>query len=89
MLLMGLVGFTMLRLDIPVAPFLIAFVLGPLLEDNFRQALLIGDGDNMVFFRNPICILFWCLTALSVFVLIKARIRAARTGKASILTTGG
>jgi putative tricarboxylic transport membrane protein len=89
MLLMGLVGFTMLRLEIPVAPFLIAFVLGPLLEDNFRQALLIGDGDNMVFFRNSICILFWCLTALSLFVLIRARIRAARTGKASVLTTGG
>ena len=89
MLSMGLVGFAMLRLDIPVAPFLIAFVLGPLLEDNFRQSLLIADGDNTIFFRNAICILFWCLTALSVFVLIRSRIQAARSGKASVLTTGG
>ncbi len=89
MLSMGLVGFTMLRLDIPVAPFLIAFVLGPLLEDNFRQSLLIADGDKTIFFRNAICIVFWCLTALSIFVLIRSRIQATRTGKASVLTTGG
>lgn len=89
MLVMGLVGFTMLKLEIPVAPFLIAFVLGPLLEDNFRQSLLIADGDNTIFFRNVICIAFWILTCLSLFVLIRSRIRAARTGKASVLTTGG
>ncbi|MGB7271540.1 MAG: tripartite tricarboxylate transporter permease [Albidovulum sp.] len=89
MLVMGLVGYGMLRLDIPVAPFLIAYVLGPLLEDNFRQSLLIADGDNAIFFRNAICITFWGLTAMSLFVLVRSRIHAARTGKASVLTTGG
>ena len=89
MLVMGLAGYMMLRLDIPVAPFLIAYVLGPLLEDSFRQSLLIADGDNSVFFRNAICITFWILTALSLFVLLRSRIQAARTGKASVLTTGG
>lgn len=89
MLVMGLVGYAMLKLDIPVAPFLIAYVLGPLLEDNFRQSLLIADGDNMIFFRDTICIGFWSLTCLSLFVLIRSRVRAARTGKASVLTTGG
>ena len=89
MLCMGLVGFAMLRLDVPVAPFLIAFVLGPLLEDNFRQSLLISQGDLTIFLRNTICIAFWVLTALSIFVLIRSRIRASRTGEASVLTTGG
>lgn len=89
MLGMGVVGYLMLRLEIPVAPFLIAFVLGPLLEDNFRQSLLIGAGDYGVFFRNTICLVFWGLTALSMFVLIKSRVEALRTGKASVLTTGG
>ena len=73
----------------PSRRFLIAFVLGPLLEDNFRQSLLIADGDNTIFFRNAICILFWCLTALSIFVLIRSRLQAARSGKTSVLTTGG
>ncbi|MEM6761083.1 MAG: tripartite tricarboxylate transporter permease, partial [Pseudomonadota bacterium] len=89
MLCMGVVGYVMLRLDIPVAPFLIAFVLGPLLEDNFRQSILIGDGDTAIFVRGPITILFWCLTVLSLVVLIRSRIKTARTGHASVLTTGG
>jgi len=89
MLCMGLVGFAMMKLDIPVAPFLIAYVLGPLLEDNFRQSLLLADGDYTIFVRNAITITFWILTCLSVFVLIRSRIRAARTGKGSVLTTGG
>lgn len=89
MLVMGLVGYLMLRLDIPVAPFLIAFVLGPLLEDNFRQSLLLSQGDLSIFVRNAICIVFWILTSLSIFVLIRSRVIAARTGKQSTLTTGG
>ena len=89
MLSMGVVGFIMLRLDIPVAPFLISFVLGPLLEDNFRQSLLIGGGEYSVFFRNAICLVFWGLTALSLFVLIRSRLDALKSGKASVLTTGG
>ena len=42
----------------------------------------------MIFFRNAICITFWLLTCLSLFVLIRSRVRAARTGKASVLTSG-
>ncbi|MEM7177032.1 MAG: tripartite tricarboxylate transporter permease [Pseudomonadota bacterium] len=89
MLCMGVVGYMMLRLEVPVAPFLIAFVLGPLLEDNFRQSILIGDGDSTIFVRGPITIIFWCLTLMSLFVLIRARITAARTGRQSVLTSGG
>ena len=71
MFLMGLVGFLMLKLKIPAAPFLIAFILGPLLEDNFRQSLLLSRGDLMVFFSSPICWLFWVLTALAVFIIVR------------------
>ena len=72
MLVMGLVGFTLLRLDIPTAPFLIAFVLGPLLEDNFRQSLLLSEGSVDIFVRSPICIVFWCLTAITLGMLVKS-----------------
>ena len=71
MFLMGLVGFLMLKLKIPAAPFLIAFILGPLLEDNFRQSLLLSRGDLLVFFSSPICLLFWALTALAVFIIVR------------------
>ena len=72
MLVMGLIGFTMLRLDIPTAPFLIAFVLGPLLEDNFRQSLLLSEGQVDIFLRSPICMVFWALTLLTLGMLIRS-----------------
>jgi len=70
MFLMGAVGFVMLKLAIPAAPFLIAFILGPLLEDNFRQSLLISKGNYAVFFSSGICLFFWGITILSVGFLI-------------------
>ena len=73
MIIVGLLGFGMLRANVPAAPFLIAFVLGPLLEDNFRQALLLSGGSLDIFVRNGICILFWALTALSVFLILRRR----------------
>jgi len=78
MFLMGIVGFGMLRLGIPAAPFLIAFILGPLLEDNFRQSLLLGRGDWSIFFRSGICWFFWVLTALTVGVLAYHRTRGSQ-----------
>ncbi|MBX2839023.1 MAG: tripartite tricarboxylate transporter permease [Gammaproteobacteria bacterium] len=84
MFIMGAVGFTMLKLAIPAAPFLIAFILGPLLEDNFRQSLLISKGDYGIFFSTGICIFFWGLTILSIGFLIwqhrKQNSRAAFNG---------
>ena len=87
MFVVGFLGFGMLRLDIPAAPFLIAFILGPLLEDTFRQALLMGQGDPTIFFRNEICIIFWVLTTLSVFFMVKNHIQAKRK-LSSILLSG-
>lgn len=75
MIVMGVLGFTMLRLKLPAAPFLIAFILGPLLEDNFRQSLLISEGSISIFFQNGICIFFWLLTALSLFVIVRNQLK--------------
>jgi len=71
MMIMGVVGFIMMRLKLPAAPFLIAFVLGPLLEDNFRQSLLLGEGAASIFLRSPICIVFWILTLVSLVVITR------------------
>ena len=74
MFVMGLLGFAMLKLQIPAAPFLIAFILGPMLEDNFRQSLLMSRGSWAIFFSSPICWLFWGLTALAVFLLVRRKV---------------
>ncbi|MFP6737059.1 MAG: tripartite tricarboxylate transporter permease [Rhodospirillales bacterium] len=81
MFIVGILGFIMLRLNVPAAPFLIAFILGPLLEDNFRQALLMSQGTPTIFFRNEICIVFWILTTLSIFFMVKNHIQAKRREK--------
>jgi putative tricarboxylic transport membrane protein len=79
MFVMGWVGFVMLRNDIPAAPFLIAFILGPLLEDNFRQAMLMSGSSPAILFRGPITWFFWTLTVITVFAIIRAGIRAAKS----------
>ena len=66
MFMMGFIGFMMLKLEIPAAPFLIAFILGPILEDNFRQSLLLSKGNWNIFFSSNICLLFWFLTFLAI-----------------------
>ncbi len=73
MLLMGCVGYVMMLFRFPAPPFLIAFILGPLLEDNFRQSLILSDGSLDILFRSPICWVFWVLTALSMYFLVKGR----------------
>jgi putative tricarboxylic transport membrane protein len=78
MLVMGVVGYIMLLLRVPAAPFLIGFILGPMLENNFRQAMLMSRGDLSIFARGPITILFLCLTVISVVMIIRATMRAAR-----------
>jgi len=71
MILMGYLGYFMLQFNLPVAPFLIAFILGPMFEDNMRRSLLLSDGGLMIFFRSPICWVFIIFTLLSVFVVVR------------------
>lgn len=70
MFLMGAIGYGMMLLRVPAAPFLIAFILGPLLEDSFRQAMLMSGSDPAIFLRSPITWVFWTLTALSLALVL-------------------
>lgn len=78
MFAMGIVGFIMMRNDIPAAPFLIAFIIGPLLEDNFRQAMLMSGSSPTILFRGPITWFFWTLTIITVVAIIRAGMKAAK-----------
>ena len=83
MFAMGWVGFLFLRMNVPAAPFLIAFILGPLLEDNFRQAMLMSGSDPAILFRGPITWVFWSFTAITVGAIVRQGWRAARSGRAA------
>jgi putative tricarboxylic transport membrane protein len=77
----GLAGFAMLRLDIPPAPLVIAFVLGPLVEDNFRRSVRIGRGRAEYFFEDPMSWVFIALTVLSIFAIVRQRRAQARLAR--------
>ncbi|MGH8642011.1 MAG: tripartite tricarboxylate transporter permease, partial [Burkholderiales bacterium] len=74
----GVVGFVWMKLEMPPAPMLLGFVLGPLMEENLRRALLISRGDPTVFFTRPISLGFMIATALIVVIMVLPAVKARR-----------
>jgi putative tricarboxylic transport membrane protein len=54
MLIFGLFGYVMRKFDFEEAPLLLAFILGPMLEQSLRQSLVVGKGSFLIFFQRPI-----------------------------------
>lgn len=71
----GLLGFVMAFLQFSAAALILGIILGPLLEENFRRALIIARGDYSTFVGSPISIAFLGLTAL---IIASAFFRALR-----------
>lgn len=71
MLGMGLVGMVFNKLDVPLAPMIIAFVLTPKMELSMRQALILSRGEVTVFFTHPISAFFLCLATFSIWQVYK------------------
>src|SRR3979490_2909467 len=67
--LYGMFGYWLIKHDFEPAPLLLGFVLGPLMEENLRRAMLIARGDWMVFFTRPISAV---LLRIAIFLLIIA-----------------
>ncbi|ANN68375.1 tripartite tricarboxylate transporter permease [Bordetella bronchialis] len=71
----GVIGAVFMLLDFSVAPILLGFVLGPMVEENFRRALLLSRGDMMIFLQRPISAWFVGISALLILVQIIAHAR--------------
>jgi TctA family transporter len=71
-------GYVALKLDCEPAPLILGFVLGPMMEENLRRALLISRGDPMVFLREPISLAFLLVAAGLLLVLAAPAIRVRR-----------
>jgi putative tricarboxylic transport membrane protein len=66
MLGFGVVGYVFKKLDYPLAPMVLALVLGDKAEDSFRQSMLVSQGDVMVMWSNP---LVGSITTLALLLL--------------------
>ncbi|OQW99384.1 MAG: hypothetical protein BWK74_02305 [Desulfobacteraceae bacterium A6] len=69
MALFGLLGYAFIKLDCEPAPMLLAFILGPLMEEYLRRAMLISRGDPMVFLRRPISATLLTLSLLAMLLV--------------------
>ena len=74
----GILGYVLLRLGFHPAPILLGFVLGPRFEENFRRAMLISRGDILVFIERPISAVFVGLSVLLIALQIYVRIHGAK-----------
>lgn len=77
----GLAGFLFKKLDCDPAPMILGFVLGPMLEENFRRALVLSEGDFLVFVREPISAVF---LGLAVVILVLSALPKSRRRRSLI-----
>jgi TctA family transporter len=71
----GVLGYVLVKLECEPAPLLLGYVLGPLMEEYLRRALLLSRGDPGVFFTRPISLAFMLATALLLAAMIVPAVR--------------
>jgi putative tricarboxylic transport membrane protein len=74
----GVLGFVWMRLGCSPAPMLLGFVLGPMLEENLRRALVVSRGDPSVFVTRPISLVFVVITVLILVAAAAPTVRRRR-----------
>ncbi|PJX20269.1 hypothetical protein CAP48_17780 [Advenella sp. S44] len=73
-LFFGFLGYVLRKVNIPLAPIVLALVLLPMAETNYRQALVVAEGNHMIFLQQPITVVLLVLALLSFLVpLIRNR----------------
>ena len=74
----GIVGYALLKTGCEPAPLLLGFVLGPLLEEHLRRAMIISRGDATIFLTRPISLGLLIVAALALAVAVLPAIRKKR-----------
>jgi TctA family transporter len=74
----GLLGYIFIKLGCEGAPLLLGFVLGPMMEENFRRSLLLSRGDFSVFVTRPLSLALLIATVALIVIVALPSIRAKR-----------
>jgi putative tricarboxylic transport membrane protein len=80
LLIFGVFGYVFRKLDYDIAPFLLAMIIGPMIEMAFRQALMRSAGSFSIFWKSPISMI---LLTLSCLLFLWNTYRSLRPAKAS------
>jgi putative tricarboxylic transport membrane protein len=78
MALFGVLGYVLSKLDCEPAPLLLGFILGPMMEEYLRRAMVLSRGDPMVFIERPISAVMLAMAALALVVVLMPSIRKKR-----------
>ena len=74
----GMIGYIMLRFDFPVAPMVLAQILGSMMESNFRRSLSMSQGDFLIFFTRPITVIILALAVFTTIVSVRRQNQALK-----------
>ncbi|MDD2052502.1 tripartite tricarboxylate transporter permease [Pseudomonas putida] len=74
----GLLGYLFIKLRCEPAPLLLGFILGPMLEENLRRAMLLSRGDPTVFVTRPLSLSLLLLAAGLILIMLLPRFRRTR-----------
>ena len=69
MIFFGIVGFFMRKFGYETAPFILAFILGPMFEEHFRRSLILSYGSFFIFIERPISAIF---LGVGIFLLLSS-----------------
>jgi putative tricarboxylic transport membrane protein len=78
MALFGLLGYLFHKIDCEPAPLILGFILGPLMEENLRRALIVSHGDPTVFVTRPISLTLLIMAALLLLLVVLPAFRKTR-----------
>jgi putative tricarboxylic transport membrane protein len=81
MLIFGVLGYLFKKLDYPIAPMVLALVLGDMAEQAMRQALIMGQGSPLIFFKPPIALPIMVAALIIFFWPAIAPVKAKLFGK--------
>jgi TctA family transporter len=80
----GIMGAILISLGFPVSPVVLGFVLGPMMEENFRRAMLLSNGSLSVFVERPISAVFLSLATVmaiaQIYVYTRKRVSWSEVG---------
>ena len=74
----GLLGYVLVKLDCEPAPLLLGFILGPMMEENLRRAMLLSRGDPFVFVTRPISAITLVLALLALLLVLSPVVQQKR-----------
>ncbi|MGE4353844.1 MAG: tripartite tricarboxylate transporter permease [Oscillospiraceae bacterium] len=75
----GLLGYAFNAFEIPTTPFILGFVLGPMVETNLRRGMMLSMGDITPLFTHPISAVFLLLAVFSIIRAVMVRMRREKT----------